>query len=325
MLVVLPFFHVFSMTVQMNLSIKLGAEIVMLPQFDAKTTLKTIDAEKPTMFAGVPTLYKALMDHPEVSKYDLSSLKICLSGGAGLPETTQQRWTKLTGTALTEGYGLSETSPIAVANPVHGEKKLNSIGMPLPKTEVKIANLEFPDQACPIRMEGEICLRGPQVMQGYWNRADETANVMDKDGYFHTGDVGYMDEEGYIFIVDRIKDMINASGLKVFPRKVEEAIMQHPNVSEVIVLGVKDEYRGETVKAFIVYKQDAAKVDDKTMTAFLRDKLAPYEMPKQFETRDSLPKTMIGKPDKKALKQEEAAKEAAKAKAPPAAPKAPKP
>lgn len=325
MLVVLPFFHVFSMTVQMNLSIKLGAEIVMLPQFDAKTTLKTIDAEKPTMFAGVPTLYKALMDHPDVNKYDLSSLKICLSGGAGLPETTQTRWTKLTGTALTEGYGLSETSPIAVANPVHGEKKLNSIGMPLPKTEVKIANLEFPDQACPIRVEGEICLRGPQVMQGYWNRPDETANVMDKDGYFHTGDVGYMDEEGYIFIVDRIKDMINASGLKVFPRKVEEAIMQHPNVSEVIVLGVKDEYRGETVKAFIVYKPGMEKIDDKTMTAFLRDKLAPYEMPKQFETRDSLPKTMIGKPDKKALKQEEAAKEAAKAKTPPAAPKAPKP
>ncbi len=324
MLVVLPFFHVFSMTVQMNLSIKLGAEIVMLPQFDAKTTLKTIDKEKPTMFAGVPTLYKALMDHPEVSKFDLSSLKICLSGGAGLPETTQKRWTKLTGTELTEGYGLSETSPIAIANPVHGEKKLNSIGMPLPKTEVKIAHLEFPDQSMPIKVEGEICLRGPQVMQGYWNRADETAKVMDKDGYFHTGDVGYMDEEGYVFIVDRIKDMINASGLKVFPRKVEEAIMQHPNVSEVIVLGVADEYRGETVKAFIVYKPGAEKVADKDMTAFLKDKLAPYELPKQYETRDSLPKTMIGKPDKKALKAEEATKEAATAKNSPPAPKPPK-
>lgn len=312
MLVVLPFFHVFSMTVQMNLSVKLGAEIVMLPQFDAKTTLKTIHKEKPTMFAGVPTLYKALMDHKDINKYDLSSLKICLSGGAGLPETTQQRWTKLTGVELTEGYGLSETSPIAVANPVHGEKKLNSIGMPLPKTEVKIAKLDMPDESCPIKVEGEICLRGPQVMSGYWNKPEETAHVMDKDGFFHTGDVGYMDEEGYIFIVDRIKDMINASGLKVFPRKVEEAIMQHPSVSEVIVLGVADEYRGENVKAFIVYKPGEQPVADKDMTDFLRDKLAPYELPKLYETRDSLPKTMIGKPDKKALKQEEAAKEAAK-------------
>ena len=329
MLVVLPFFHVFSMTVQMNLSVKLGAEIVMLPQFDAKTTLKTIHKEKPTMFAGVPTLYKALMDHKDINKYDLSSLKICLSGGAGLPETTQQRWTKLTGVELTEGYGLSETSPIAVANPVHGEKKLNSIGMPLPKTEVKIAKLDMPDESCPIKVEGEICLRGPQVMSGYWNKPEETDHVMDKDGFFHTGDVGYMDEEGYIFIVDRIKDMINASGLKVFPRKVEEAIMQHPSVSEVIVLGVADEYRGENVKAFIVYKPGEKPVADKDMTDFLRDKLAPYELPKLYETRDTLPKTMIGKPDKKALKQEEAAKEAAKEEAAakgnkrPPAPKAP--
>jgi long-chain acyl-CoA synthetase len=323
MLAVLPFFHVFSMTVQMNLSLKLGAELVMLPKFDAETTLKTIDKEKPTMFAGVPTLYKALMDHKDVKKYDLSSLEVCLSGGAGLPETTQKRWKALTGKELTEGYGLSETSPIATANPVHGEKKLNSIGMPLPKTEVRIVNLEFPDKECPITVEGEICLRGPQVMKEYWNRPDETAKVMDKDGYFHTGDVGYMDNEGYIFIVDRIKDMINASGLKVFPRKVEEAIMQHPNVSEVIVLGVKDEYRGENVKAFIVFKPGAEKVDNKAMTDFLRDKLAPYELPKLYEHRDALPKTMIGKPDKKALKAEEAAKEAQAKK--PQAPKAPKP
>jgi long-chain acyl-CoA synthetase len=323
MLAVLPFFHVFSMTVQMNMAINMGAELVMLPKFDAETTLKTIDKEKPTMFAGVPTLYKALMDHKDVKKYDLSSLDVCLSGGAGLPETTQAGWKALTGKELTEGYGLSETSPIATANPVHGQKKTNSIGVPLPQTEVRIIQLEFPDKEAPIKMEGEICLRGPQVMKGYWNRPDETDKVMDKDGFFHTGDVGYMDEEGYIFIVDRIKDMINASGLKVFPRKVEEAILQHPSVSEVIVAGVKDEYRGENVKAYIVFKP-GQKVEQKDMVQFLRDKLAPYEMPKLFEYRDSLPKTMIGKPDRKALKAEEAAREQAAAKKSPPAIKPPK-
>ena len=323
MLAVLPFFHVFSMTVQMNLSLSLGAELTMLPKFDAKTTLETIDKEKPTMFAGVPTLYKALLDYKGASKYDLSSLKVCLSGGASLPEGTAVAWKARTGVELTEGYGLSETSPISTANPVHGEKKINSIGMPLPRTEVRIVELEFPEKECAIKVEGEICLRGPQVMKGYFNRPDETAKVMDKDGFFHTGDVGYMDEEGYIFIVDRIKDMINASGLKVFPRKVEEAILQHPNVSEVIVAGIKDEYRGENVKAYIVFKT-GQQVEQKDMVQFLRDKLAPYEMPKLFEYRDSLPKTMIGKPDRKALKAEEAAREQnAKKKAP--GPKPPQP
>ncbi|MDE1153400.1 MAG: long-chain fatty acid--CoA ligase [Micavibrio sp.] len=317
MFAVLPFFHVFSMTVQMNLAFKLGAELTMLPKFVAEDTLKLIDKEKPTMFAGVPTLYKALMDHKDFKKYDMSSLKVCLSGGAGLPETTAQRWTQLTGKEITEGYGLSETSPIVTANPVHGDKKTNSIGMPLPKTEVRIVNLEFPDRECPIRMEGEICLRGPQVMKSYWNNKEETDKVLDKDGFFHTGDVGYMDEEGYIFIVDRIKDMINASGLKVFPRKVEEAIMQHPGVSETIVAGVKDDYRGENVKAYIVFKP-GQEVSEAEMTKFLRDKVASYEMPKLFEFRDSLPKTMIGKPDRKALKAEEAARDASGKKAPPA-------
>ena len=322
MFAVLPFFHVFSMTVQMNLAFKLGAELTMLPMFEAEATLKLIDKEKPTMFAGVPTLYKALMDHPDFKKYDMSSLKVCLSGGAGLPETTAMRWKQETGKEITEGYGLSETSPIVTANPVHGDKKTNSIGMPLPKTDVRIVQLEFPDKECPIRMEGEICLRGPQVMKGYWNNKAETDKVLDKDGFFHTGDVGYMDEEGYIFIVDRIKDMINASGLKVFPRKVEEAIMQHPAVSETIVAGVKDDYRGENVKAYIVFKP-GQEVSNAEMTKVLRDKLASYEMPKLFEYRDSLPKTMIGKPDRKALKAEEAAKEANAKKNPPAAPKPP--
>ena len=310
MLAVLPFFHVFSMTVQMNMSLQMGAELVMLPKFDLKETLKTIDMEKPTMFAGVPTLYKAIIDCKDVKKYDLSSLKICLSGGAALNENVMKGFKNLTGVELVEGYGLSETSPIAIANPVNGKKKINSIGMPLPQTEIKITNLEFPDQSQPIKMEGEICLRGPQVMKGYYNKPAETDNVMDKEGFFHTGDVGYVDEDGYVFIVDRIKDMINASGLKVFPRKVEEAIMSHPKVSESIVIGVADEYRGETVKAFVVLKE-GEKLEQKELLDYLKGHLAPYEMPKLMEYRNDLPKTMIGKPDKKALVAQEKAKAAA--------------
>ncbi len=323
MLVVLPFFHVFSMTVQLNLSLKVGAEVIMLPEFNAETVLKVIDKEKPTMFAGVPTLYTALMKRKDVNEYDLTSVNFWLSGGASLPEATATAWKALTGKEFTEGYGLSETSPLAIANPLHGEKKIGSVGMPLPQTEVRIVNLELPDQECAIKVEGEICLRGPQVMRGYWNRADETAKVMDKDGFFHTGDVGYIDEDGYTFIVDRIKDMINASGLKVFSRKVEEAILQHPRVAETIVLGVKDDYRGENVKAYIVFKPDQ-EVSQAEMTAFLKDKLAPYELPKLYEYRESLPKTVIGKPDKKALKAEEKAREEMQTKKKQAAPAAPK-
>lgn len=318
MLVVLPFFHVFSMTVQMNLSFKLGAELIMLPKFDGDEVLKVIDKEKPTMFAGVPTLYKALMDNKKVKQFDLSSVDLWLSGGSALPPATAKGWKELTGKDFVEGYGLSETSPLVIANPLNGKKKDGSIGIPIPLTDVKIANLEFPDQSCPIKVEGEICLKGPQVMKEYWGNPAETAKVMDKDGYFHTGDIGFVDDEGFVFIVDRIKDMINASGLKVFSRKVEEAILKHDAVAEVIVAGVPDDYRGETVKAYIVFKP-GQKVEDADMTNFLKAHLAPYELPKKYEQRDSLPKTAIGKPDKKVIKAEEKARAEKKAAAKPAA------
>lgn len=309
MLVVLPFFHVFSMTVQMNLSISRCAEIIMLPKFELHQTLDTITKEKPTMFAGVPTLYKAIIDCKNIDQYDLSSLKICMSGGAALNEPVMLGFKKLTGLELVEGYGLSETSPLAIANPVHGRKKVGSIGMPVPGTEIKIAPLAGSTGDV---KEGEICLRGPQVMKEYWNRPDETEKVMDAEGFFHTGDVGYIDEDGYVFIVDRIKDMINASGMKVFSRKVEEAILQHPGISETSVIGIPDEYRGETVKAFLIMKQ-GQNMTKSELAAFLQDKLAPYEIPKIVEIREALPKTMIGKPDKKALMAEEKKKAEAKA------------
>ncbi len=259
----------------------------------------------------MPTIYKAITDYKDVGKYDLSSLDVCISGGAPLPEEIMQGFKKLTGIELVEGYGLSESSAAAIANPLNGEKKINSIGLPLPKTEVKFVAL--PDETTPVKYQGEICLRGPQIMKGYWKRPDETEAVMDKDGFLHTGDVGYMDKDGYIFINGRTKDMIIASGLKVFPRKVEEAILKNDAVSDVSVIGVSDPYRGETVKAFIVLKEG------KTLTAeeldkFLKDHLSSYEVPKLVEFRDSLPLTMIGKPDKKALREEEKAKQAAAAK-----------
>jgi long-chain acyl-CoA synthetase len=306
MLAVLPFFHVFSMTVQMNLALHLGAELIMLPKFEIKSLLKTIDHERPTIFAGVPTLYKALSNYPHVHDYDLSSLKLCLSGGAPLPEKTRDEFKALTGLDLVEGYGLSETSPLATGNLIRGVRKINSIGLPVPGTVVKISDLVTREEV-PLKSEGEICIKGPQVMKSYWNRPAETAEIFDSEGYLRTGDIGYMDEDGYVFIVDRIKDMIIASGFKVFPRKVEDAILQHPAVSEVMVAGLKDDYRGETVKAWMVLKEGQS-VSAEDMKAFLKDRLAPYEMPKMMDFRQSLPKTLIGKPDRKALLAEEAAK-----------------
>ena len=310
---VLPFFHVFSMTVQMNLSIHMGAELITLPKPDLIPMLKTIAAEKPTIFAAVPALYKKITDYKNISDHDLSSLKICISGGAPLPATTTAAFKKLTGLDLVEGYGLSETSPIVIANPINGQKKAGSIGLPLPQTEVKFTSIDFPDQTVAIKVEGEICLRGPQVMKEYFGRPDETAKVFDKDGYFRTGDIGVMDEDGYIFITDRLKDMIIVNGFKSFPKKIEEEIRKFENVSEVIVIGVPDEKTGETVKAFI-QPAEGKTVDAAKLVEFLKSRLTEYELPRaaNIEFRDSLPLTQIGKPDKKPLKEEERQKAAKK-------------
>lgn len=312
MLAVLPFFHVFAMTGQMNFSVLNGIELAMLPRFDVNETIKTLHNEKPTLFFGVPTIFKAIADHPKLKKYDLSSLKNCISGGAALPEKIKNEFEKKVGIALCEGYGLSECSPVAAVAPISGAaRKTNSIGLPMPRTEIKIIDPEFPDRNVPVNVTGEICLRGPQVMKGYWKNQKETDKVIDKDGFLHTGDVGYMDSQGYTFIVNRIKDIIIASGYNIYPKKVEEAIMEHPAVSEVIVGGIKDEYRGETVKAWIVLKE-GQKLTQTDLKEFLKDKISPMEIPKKVEFRDNLPKTLIGKPDKKVLLAEEYAKAAAK-------------
>jgi len=306
MLGVLPFFHVFAMTAVMNLSIRLGAEIVMLPRFELDAVMETIASKKPTLFPAVPTIYTAILNHPKRAQYDLSSIRMCISGGAPLPVETKNAFEKSTGCRLVEGYGLSEASPVTNCNPINGVNKPGSIGLPLPGTSIEILSLEDGVTVLPPGERGELCVRGPQVMKGYWNKPEETARTL-RNGRLHTGDVAYLDEDGYVFIVDRIKDMILCSGYNVYPRNVEEAILQHPAVAEVIVGGIPDEYRGQTVKAWVRLK-DGEALTQNELLAFLEDKLSKIEQPKFVEFRSELPKTLIGKLDRKALLQEEAAK-----------------
>lgn len=304
MLGVLPFFHVFAMTVVMNLSVRLGFEIIALPRFELEQTLKLIHKKKPHYLPAVPAIYNAINNHKKNERYRLDSLRYCISGGAPLPIEVKMAFEKKTGCVVVEGYGLSETSPILTVNPVNGENKPGSIGLPLPGTILSLVSTE--DGKTPVKQgdRGEIRVRGPQVMKGYWNSTEATADTI-RDGWLHTGDVATMDKDGYFYIVDRIKDLIITNGYNVYPRNVEEAIYLHPNVEECIVAGIPDQARGEIVKAWIKPK------DGRTLTAedikdFLKDKLSRIEMPRRIEIRQSaLPKTMIGKLSRKDILAEE--------------------
>jgi long-chain acyl-CoA synthetase len=306
MLSVLPFFHVFAMTVCMNMSVHIGAEIIMLPRFELVPVLKVIDKKRPTMLPGVPTMYTAINNYPELSKYDLTSIKGCISGAAPMPLEVRQRFEALTGCSLVEGYGLTEASPVVCCNPLDGDNKENSVGLPMPQTRVVITDRDDPHKVMPQGEIGEICIEGPQVMKGYWNRPDATKDVL-IDGRLHTGDVGYLDEDGYTFIIDRIKDLILVGGFNVYPRNVEEGIYKHPAVEEVTVIGLPDEYQGQSVKAFVKLKKGENLGADQ-LVAFLRDHLGKHEIPRHIEFRSELPKTMVGKLSKKELVAEENAK-----------------
>jgi long-chain acyl-CoA synthetase len=305
-LAALPFFHVFAMTTIMNFALQEGAEIVIMPRFVLDDAMRLIDRARPTVMPGVPTMFIAMLQHPRLASFDLSSLKYCVSGGAPLPVEVKEKFERLTRCKLVEGYGLSEASPCVTCNPVAGPVKNGSIGQPLPGTIVSLRDLADPAREVPTGEKGEICVKGPQVMKGYWKRPEETANQFVGD-FLRTGDVGVMDAEGFLFIVDRIKDLIICSGYNVYPRRIEEAIYQHPAVEEVTVIGIRDAYRGEAPKAFIKLKpgMPATTAD---IAAHLAGRLSKIEMPAEIEFRDSLPKTMIGKLSKKELEAEEAAR-----------------
>lgn len=298
MLGVLPFFHVFAMTAVMNLSVRCAFEIIALPRFDLEDTLKLITKKRPHYFPAVPAIYNAVNNHPRLKDFDLTSLRFCISGGAPLPVEVKKDFERNTGCVVVEGYGLTESSPVVCVNPVTGENKPGSIGLPVPGTIVEIINPDDKTTPMPQGERGELCVRGPQVMKGYWNKPEETDAVL-KGGRLHTGDIAVMDKGGYFYIVDRLKDMIITNGYNVYPRNVEEAIHQHPSVEECIVAGIPDVARGEIVKAWIKPKAGRdLRIED--MKDFLKDKLSPMEIPRQFEFRtEPLPKTMIGKLSRK--------------------------
>jgi long-chain acyl-CoA synthetase len=303
MLGVIPFFHVFAMTAVLNLSVRCGFEIIALPKFELEPTLKTIQKTKPHYFPAVPAIYNAINNHAKLNEYDLTSLRYCVSGGAPLPVEVKKNFERTTGCVVVEGYGLTESSPVVCVNPIEGANKPGSIGLPLPNTIVELRHPETGDSV-PTGERGELCVRGPQVMKGYWNKPEETAKVL-KDGLLHTGDVAYMDNSGYVFIVDRIKDLILVNGYNVYPRNIEEQIYLHPAVEECIVAAVADEQRGEVPKAWIKLKNGQS-LTAEALKEYLKERLSPIEMPRHIEFRDKpLPKTMIGKLSRKDILAEE--------------------
>ena len=256
-LVVLPLFHIYALTVNLLYGVRLGALMVLHPRFDVDAVIKDLIDKKISLFAGVPTMYMAMAAHPRVIAGELKSLQFCGSGGAPLPVEVGQRFMELTGCKLNEGWGMTETSPTGTFTPVHGMRKAGSCGMPLPGIELKFESLTDPEQDAALGEPGELCIRGPNVMKGYWKNDAATAKSMTRDGFFRSGDVARMDADGFVFIVDRTKDMLLCGGYNVYPRVIEEAIYEHPSVEEVCVIGIPDEYRGQSPKAFIKLKKDA--------------------------------------------------------------------
>ncbi|WML45600.1 AMP-binding protein [Neobacillus sp. PS3-40] len=300
---ILPFFHVYGMTTVMLLAVMQAYKMVLLPKFDVETTLKTIQNLRPTLFPGAPTIYIGLLNHPDVKKYNLSSIDSCISGSAPLPVEVQQRFEDVTGGKLVEGYGLTESSPVTHSNFLWDHARVKgSIGVPWPDTDAAVFSLETGERL-PFGEIGEIAVKGPQVMKGYWNRPEETEQSL-KDGWLFTGDLGYMDEQGYFFVVDRKKDMIIAGGFNIYPREIEEVLYEHPSIQEVVAAGIPDLYRGETVKVYIVLKEGLT-VTEEELNEFVRKHLAAYKVPRIYEFRNELPKTAVGKILRRVLVDEE--------------------
>ena len=307
-LIAIPLFHIYGLMAGLLVSVRLASTMLLLPDpRDLKHLLKVIDRERPTLFPAVPTLYVALMNHPRLRKADMRGIQACLSGAAPLPLEVRRRWESLTGGRLVEGYGLTEASTVVSANPLTQDGLVKEgVGIPFPDTDVRIVDLETGTRDLPVGEAGELLVRGPQVMKGYWNQPEETAATL-RDGWLHTGDIARMDEDGYLYIVERKKDLIIASGFNVYPREVEEVLYSHPAVLEAAAIGVPDPYRGETVKAFVVLKPGTTATDQEII-AFCRERLAAFRVPRQVEFRTDLPKSQIGKVLRRTLRDEERAK-----------------
>jgi long-chain acyl-CoA synthetase len=306
LLAVLPPFHIYALSVNMLLGVALGATQVLHTRFEPEAILKDLAAKKVSVFPGVPTMYTALNHFPGVEQHDLRALKFCGSGGAPLPVEVQQRFMQLTGCLLTEGWGMTETSPSGTFTPVQLPARPGSCGLPMPGIDFRFARLDGQPGYVAPGERGEMSVKGPNVMKGYWNNPQATAEAFDAEGYMRTGDVGFMDADGFIHIVDRTKDMLLCSGFNVYPRTIEEAIYAHPAVAEVCVIGIPDEYRGQSPKAFIVLKAGAAAFSLDELKGFLKDRLGKHEMIGAMEIRKELPKTPVGKLSKKDLVEQEA-------------------
>jgi long-chain acyl-CoA synthetase len=302
-LCVAPFFHSYGLTVGMNYPILSAATMILLPQFKSKEVVTTIRRYHPTQLPGIPTMYIAIMRAIGKHAADLRSIKYCISGASALPAKVRMDWEAVTEGKLVEGYGLSEAAPVTHCNPLNGDIRDGSIGLPLPEVESMILDQKTLEPA-PIGTEGEIMVKGPNIMQGYWNRPDETASIL-FEGWMHTGDIGKMDEEGYFYVIDRSKDMIKTSGFNVYPREVEEVLLLQPCVAEAAVIGIPHEYRGETIAAVIVLKPGFEPSEDTRdeIIAYCKKELTPYKVPKFIEFRESLPKTLIGKVLKRELRE----------------------
>ncbi|MCX5895939.1 MAG: long-chain fatty acid--CoA ligase, partial [Proteobacteria bacterium] len=298
---VLPFFHVYGMAATMMLPISIGATLIVFPRFVQKDILKSVEQYHVTLFPGIPAIYASINTYKDVNKFDISSITYCISGSAPLPIKVLHDFEQLTGGIIIEGYGLTEASPVTHCNPLHGSRKIGSIGMPVPDTECKIVDLETGDEV-PGGETGELCIRGPQVMQGYWQKPEETAQVL-KDGWLYTGDIARMDEQGYFYIVDRKKDMIISEGFNIYPRELDEFLMQHPKIREAAVIGVPDELRGEKVIACVVLKEGESATQEEIIK-YCRDNIAKYKLPKKVFFRQELPKSAARKVLRRVLRDE---------------------
>ncbi len=299
---VLPLFHVYGMALAMNVPICLAAAMIQLPRFEVKTTLEAIKQYRPTFFPGVPLLFVALSQESEAERYDLSCLRVCSSGGAPLSPEILEDFEKIAGTRITEGYGLAEASPATHSNPIFGKRKVGSVGLPYPDTLARIVDPEGGEEILGPGETGELCIKGPQVMKEYWKMPEETARAI-RDGWLYTGDIARMDEDGYFYIQDVKKDMIIAGGFNIYPKDIDQILLEHPKIAEAVAVGIPDKFRGEVIKALVVLRPGETATEEEIL-AFCRKNLAQYKIPRQIEFRDSLPKTTSGKILRRLLRQQ---------------------